>query len=254
MEAAEPTTRRSWVEQIMGMPVSVLARGRGAASGAASEVVAAVFAELRAVDAMFSTYRPDSAVSLLNAGRLQLADCADDVRTVAQGCAQARELTGGLFDADRPDGGWDPSGYVKGWAVERAARHLGAVPEADWCLNAGGDVAVVCAGEGTFNVGIAEPQDQSRIATVVVAGSGGVATSGTAQRGAHLWDPRTGRPASPCWDSVTVVGPSLLTADVLATAAFVAGGDWERMVLAVPGYRALGIGREGTSTVGDWPT
>ena len=49
------------------------------------------------------------------------------------------------------------------------------------------------------------------------------ATSGTAARGEHLYDPRTGTAAT-ALASLTVVAPTLEAADVLATAAFVDGG------------------------------
>ncbi|MGB8651654.1 MAG: FAD:protein FMN transferase [Mycobacteriales bacterium] len=237
----ETAPRRSWVEQVMGLPVSVLARGDGASSAAAEQAVRAVYDELHEVDAVFSPYREDSEVTRLARGQLALADCRDDVREVVRRCREARERTGGLFDAHRPDGRWDPSGLVKGWAVERAARHLEA-PATDWCLNAGGDVVVLSPSGVPFAVGIQDPHDGTRVAAVLERTGGGVATSGTAARGAHLYDPRTGA-AVRAVASVTVSGPSLETADVLATAAFVGGGL--DLVREWTGYEALLIGSDG---------
>jgi thiamine biosynthesis lipoprotein len=69
-----------------------------------------------------------------------------------------------------------------------------------------------------------------------------VATSGTAARGEHLYDPRSGTPSAAV-ASVTVVGPSLERADVLATAAFVAG---ETALDTIPaGYEGLRIDLDG---------
>ena len=225
----------------MGLPISVLARGERAATQEAQYAVAAVYAELTEVDARFSPYREDSEVSRLARGELLLEDCHPEVRQVVALCEHYRELTGGLFDATCPDGRWDPSGLVKGWAVERAARHLSAVPDLDWCLNAGGDVVVLCPSGEPFNVGVQDPFDPSRVAVVVACLAGAVATSGTAARGEHLYDPRAGTAAVGA-ASVTVVGPSLEMADVLATAAFVGGLD---VVAHVPGYEALCIGLDG---------
>ena len=237
----------------MGLPISVLARGPGAREDDADDAVAAVFTELRAVDAMFSPYRDDSEVSRIARGELALEDSDPLVQHVARRCDAMRELTGGLFDATRPDGRWDPSGLVKGWAVERAARHLVAVEPLDWCLNAGGDVVVSCPSGEPFRVGIQDPQDGSRIAAVVESTGDAVATSGTAARGAHLYDPRTGNAADQL-ASLTVVGPSLETADVLATAAFVAGDDAFALVATVPGYAALRIDPNGAqSRTDNWP-
>lgn len=210
--------------------------------------VASVYAELVEVDARFSPYREDSEVSRLARGELELTDCQAEVQDVARRCDHVRELTGGLFDALRPDGRWDPSGLVKGWAVERASRHLAAVTELDWCLNAGGDVVVVCPSGEPFNVGIQHPRDATRVAAVVACRGGAVATSGTAARGQHLYDPRSGDACAGS-SSVTVVGPSLETADVLATAAFVAGQDGLGLVAKMAGYEAMRIELDGRHSV-----
>jgi thiamine biosynthesis lipoprotein len=200
----------------MGLPVSLLARGVDV-----DVDVLPFYDELRWVDAVFSPYREDSEVTRIADGTLALADAHLLVRHVAARCEEERARTGGLFDATTPDGRWDPSGFVKGWAVERAARLLG--DELDWCVNAGGDVVVRCPTGEPFRVGVEDPRDRSRLVAVVPLAAGGLATSGTAARGDHLYDPRTGTPAT-ALASLTVVAPTLEQADVLATAAFVDGG------------------------------
>jgi thiamine biosynthesis lipoprotein len=249
----DSASRRSWVDQIMGMPISVLARGDAARSPEADRAVGAVFRELVAVDALFSLYKPDSDASRLARGEIGLDECDPDIRVVADRCARAKELTGGLFDATRPDGTWDPSGLVKGWAAERAARQLAEVA-VDWCLNAGGDVIVLSPSGDAFTVGIQDPRDVSRIAVAVPCAAGAVATSGTAARGAHLYDPRNRSAAATSWLSISVLGPSLETADVLATAAFVAGDRWQDILDLVPGYAGLAIDAGGTACgTARWP-
>jgi FAD:protein FMN transferase len=237
----------------MGLPISVLARGDLAQSPEADSAVHAVFDELVAADSVFSLYKPDSVVSRLQRGEIGWDECTPDVRDVASRCDRAKVMTGGLFDATRPDGTWDPSGLVKGWAAERAARHLAEIP-VDWCLNAGGDVLVLSPTGEPFTVGVQDPRDVRRVAAAVPCSAGAVATSGTAARGAHLYDPRNGTPASTRWLSITVLGPSLETADVLATAAFVAGDGWQETVGGVKGYAGLGIDADGAlhPTAG-WP-
>jgi thiamine biosynthesis lipoprotein len=236
--------RRSWVEQIMGMPVSVLARGGDARSAQADDAVRSVFAELRQVDAVFSPYRPDSDVSRINRGDLAISGAGAELREVADRCIAARTRTAGLFDARRPDGAWDPSGLVKGWATERAVRWLAGV-EVDWCLNVGGDVALRCPSGEPFGIGVQDPRDPSRVAAVLRRSAGGVATSGAAARGAHIYDPRSGVAVRGGPASVTVAGPSLETADVLATAAFVAGDGWADLLAGEPGYAGLAVLADG---------
>jgi FAD:protein FMN transferase len=251
--------RRAWVEQLMGMPVSIHLRGDGARSAAADARVQAVFDELRAVDVLFSPYRADSQVSAIDRGELAVADAHPLVREVVDLCREAATLTGGAFDAWRPVAGgrpgttrFDPTGLVKGWAVQRAADHLGAGLRCDVAVNAGGDVAAhpgieAPAAVAQWRVGIEDPADPARVLAVLPLVSGGVATSGTAHRGRHVTDPRTGAPAA-ALASVTVTGPSLLWADVLATAAFVAGAGALDLVAGVPGYQALVVGPAGEVT------
>jgi thiamine biosynthesis lipoprotein len=205
--------------------------------------VHAVFADLRAADRVFSTYRVDSEVSLLRRGVLPRELAGHEVREVLGLCAQARQLTGGLFDADlpQPDGRrlLDPSGLVKGWAVERAARALDALDGLDWLVNAGGDVLGRATCGPAWQVAVEDPRDRARALCVVPLRSGAVATSGTAARGRHILDPRTGEPAAEQLLSATVLGPSLTWADVLATAAFVEGPGALDRVADLAGYEAL---------------
>jgi thiamine biosynthesis lipoprotein len=231
--------KRSWVEQVMGMPISLLARGAAARSDPVHVAVQQVYADLRRADATFSPYLSDSEVSRLARG--ETFPWSRELHEVMALCDEARRSTRGAFDARTPDGRWDPSGLVKGWAAECAARHLAGL-EVDWCLNAGGDVVVGCPSGEPFRIGIQDPTDPEAVLAVIARTAGGLATSGTGARGAHLYDPATGDPARN-YASVTVVGPSLLMADVLATAAFVRGPR----VLS-PGYEALVVHLDGTQT------
>jgi thiamine biosynthesis lipoprotein len=245
------------VEQIMGMPISVHVRGPRVDEAEVGAAVAAVFADLRAVDATFSTYREDSEISRLLRGELDLAACSNDVREVAALCEEARQRTGGAFDANLPgaDGltSFDPTGLVKGWAAERAARHLDALHDHAYCLNAGGDVVV--GGHGgdaaPWRVGVERPFHPDQLVAVLELTHGAVATSGRAQRGLHLVDPATGEPARDL-HSVTVTGPSLLWADVLATAAYVLGPGAFDLLAAEEGYEAIVVDGAGevSSTAG----
>src|ERR1700727_1758399 len=125
-------------------------------------------------------------------------------------------------------------------------------------VNGGGDVQ--CAGgrprgatggssgssrEEPWRGGIADPFHRGRLALLVEATDSAVATSGVAERGAHIIDPHLGRPASGL-ASLTVVGPSLSLADAYATAAFAMGPararDWTE---SLPGYQAYAITEAG---------
>lgn len=245
--------RTAWVEQIMGMPISVHVRTDRPRSPEVAAAVERVFAELHRVDTVFSMWKPESQVSRLSRGELTLAGCDDDVREVVDLCAQARERTEGWFDADLPipDGGrrFDPTGLVKGWAVERASRHLAALDDADFMLNAGGDVVVGCHRVDTpdWELGIENPADRSRIVATVPLRAGGIATSGTAARGAHILVPGSGLPATHL-HSVSVIGPSLMWADVYATAIFARGPAGIPWLAGLPDHVGLVVALDGTVT------
>ena len=222
--------QRAWVRQIMGMPVSIHLRGPHLHGKHVEGVVEEAFAELRHADTLFSTWQRGSEVRRIRRGELALEDADPLVREVAAWCQVARERTRGAFTCELPDEDgtlrWDPTGLVKGWAVERAAQALSSLEEHAHSVNAGGDIAIGGVDRSgdrparPWRIGIEDPRDRSRIAEVVEITEGGGATSGTAARGAHLYDPAQGE-----WvrrtGSVTVVGPSLLWADVWATALFV---------------------------------
>jgi thiamine biosynthesis lipoprotein ApbE len=82
---------------------------------------------------------------------------------------------------------------------------------------------VQCVGDRRWRIGIADPLHPGRLALVVAGRDFAVATSGIAERGAHIIDPHTGRPAAGL-ASITVVGARLAEADAYATAAFRHGG------------------------------
>jgi thiamine biosynthesis lipoprotein len=210
----------------MGMPVRV-----------EGDVDAArVFAWLRWVDATFSTYRADSEISRLDRGDLD--DPHPLVGEVLARCEALRRETGGYFDA-HAGGRLDPSGYVKGWAVERAA----AFGRGRFMIEAGGDVVL----RGPWRVGIRHPHERDRLAAAITVADCAVATSGAYERGAHVIDPHTGRPASGL-SSVTVVARDLGTADAYATAAFAAGDPRWTAPLA-----ALSIAGDRVFTTASWP-
>jgi thiamine biosynthesis lipoprotein len=255
--SATTLTRRAWVEQIMGMPISIHLRGTAPVRRRVA-AVEAVYAELRAVDRIFSPYRADSEIGRLSRGLTTPERCSRAVRTVLDLCERARVRTGGYFDVrlPGPDGAprVDPSGLVKGWAAQRAARHLAALRDDDHYLNAGGDIALRCrGGRPPWRIGVEHPDHPGRLVAVVPLVGGGIATSGTAHRGAHIVDPFTGRPAT-ALRAVTVVGPSLLWADVYATAVFARGVTGLEWLAAQRGFEGLVVTPDGSvAATPGWP-
>lgn len=238
------------VADVMGMAISVHVLTHAPTVTGVDDAIAVAFAELRDIDRVFSTYRSDSDVSRLRRGELTLADADARVGEVARACDEAEAFTRGLFSAHF-DGAFDPTGYVKGWAVESVAHwHLAPLLEnadvAAWAINAGGDMQVATAAglDRDWRVGIADPARPGQLAAVVELRDGAVATSGTAERGAHILDPRTGAPALGATSS-TVVADSLAVADVWATVGVVAGIDDLGWIRECPGRSGMVIGAGG---------
>ncbi len=231
------------VEDVMGTAVVLDLRWRAGhePDGVEDALVDAVQV-LHDVDLVFSTWRPDSPVSRLRRAETGLQSCPPEVREVVLLCVRAMRLSAGWFDPWRQPGGFDPTGLVKGWAAKRAAARLSAAGITDHCVNAGGDVCVTGSGEpdepDSWTVGITDPEEPSRLLTVVTVRGGGVATSGGYERGPLAVDPFTGVPVERLL-SATVVGPELAIADALATAATAAGPDARDWLEAAPGYEAL---------------
>ncbi|HTZ43994.1 MAG TPA: FAD:protein FMN transferase [Jatrophihabitans sp.] len=250
MTATVAAGRTVHVEHCMGTAFTVDVRDPGDWQAAIGEVVT----WLHHVDAVFSTYRPGSDISRLQRGELRLADADPLVAVVLDRCARVQADTGGAFTA-LSRGRIDPTGLVKGWAIERASALLRGRGAVNHAVNGGGDLQL--AGEAApgrgWQIGISDPHERGRVLAVVGGSELAVATSGVAERGNHILDPFTGRPAA-ALASATVIGPSLTLADAYATAAFVLGRDALRWIEGVPGYQALVVAADGgTARSSGWP-
>lgn len=232
------------VEMLMGTAIAV------DVAQAPSDVdvialVAETFEWFGAVDSRFSTYKPDSEVCRIDRGELRPEDFSDDMRTVLDASEEMRVGSGGYFDvyANRH---LDPSGYVKGWSVQVASDRLLAAGLVNHCINAGGDVRVrgVSPDGDPWRVGIRHPWEPDKVAWVVAGSDLAVATSGTYERGLHVIDPFTGRPAS-FLRSVTVTGPDLAVADAYATAAVAMNDRGLSWLAALDGYESAAVTERG---------
>ncbi|MBC7441543.1 MAG: FAD:protein FMN transferase [Ramlibacter sp.] len=201
--------------------------GAGAdADAAALEARAAVEDVFRRWDEQFSLYRPDSELSRVNRGDLRLTQASNTLRVCYALALDWRDRTDGVFTPHRADGAIDLSGVVKSLAIQEAGDMLAARGAGDWSLNAGGDILVrghQAQGQAWL-AAIVDPADrQAVLASVPLAlPLRAVASSGSAERGEHIWSTVDGG-VSP-YRQVSVFGRDIVTADVLAT-TIVAGGE-----------------------------
>jgi len=179
----------------------------------------------------FSLYRPDSEISRVARGELALCHASAVLRDGYADALDWRNRTNGAFTPHRPDGVIDLNGIVKASAMAAAGGLLVAAGETDWLLNVGGDILGRGDLAGTpWSVGITDPVDRAGLLCALNLGADrcAVATSGTAERGEHVWRhdrPRTD--VSAVYRQVTVLAADIVTADVLAT-AILAGGREQR--------------------------
>jgi thiamine biosynthesis lipoprotein len=213
---------------------------------------------VKLIDREFSTYKPDSQVSQIRRGELKIEDASSRMQEIWRLCEVARELTEGSFDPWCVKGGYDPSGYVKGWAADRCMEILKRYGAENIQINAGGDLSLAGGFEDgkPWSIGIRNPENRFEYLKVIEVMDGAMATSGTYEIGAHIKDPHTGLIAIGA-RSATVIGPDGGVADALATALIVTGKDgavlFSKPELA--DYRTWVIDRNEDSawTLGDKP-
>ena len=186
---------------------------------------ATVAAVLERWEETFSLFRPQSELSRVNRSLARVLAVSPPFARALEVALDVVVETGGLVDPtlcgrwrdvvlsgrmlSRPPGlALDLNGVVKSLAVDEAAATL----DGRGFVSVGGDLAA----RGPVDVAL-----PAGGAIRVVAG--GLATSGTASRGAHLVDPATGRAAESPWEQVTASGATCLGADVAAKAGFLLG-------------------------------
>lgn len=228
---------------IMGMPIIVEVPGGSQAD------LDAVFSYFADIDRRFSTYKSDSEISRLNRGEVvDLSPLMQEVFAIAE---QTKRETGGFFNIKRPDGCLDPSGIVKGWAIQGAAKLLDIRGVQNYYIDAGGDIQTKGhnAQGREWRVGVRSPFAYNDIVKVIEPQGRGVATSGTSARGAHIYNPHA--PAESLEEilSITVIGPDILEADRFATAAFAMGKKGIEFIESQPNLEAYHIDRSGMATM-----
>lgn len=220
----------------------------------AALAIETVFAD---ANARFSLYLPSSELSRVARGELDLLNASEELRDAYAQATEWRAMTSGAFTPNRPDGVIDLNGIVKALAIQQSGAVLAElIPDATWIVNCGGDMLA----NGEWTVGIVDPSAASHLIASIRLGRphdgatasdgfSALATSGTAERGDHIW----GR--STTFEQVSVVAADIVTADVLATAIMAGGRDtldlatdrWPIEVLAIsrgelvatPGFHSL---------------
>src|SRR5579862_7542675 len=104
---------------LMGMPITIEITD----ATAIQNDLDLIFTYFTSIDERFSTYKESSEISQINRRELLPADYSADMRTILALSEQTKRETEGYFDIHH-NGLLDPSGLVKGWAIQNAAQIL----------------------------------------------------------------------------------------------------------------------------------
>jgi thiamine biosynthesis lipoprotein len=234
---------QTWLQ--MGMPVTVCISEEAATDADVATVVTC----FEAINQRFSPYLETSEVCRFNNGTLDLDELSDEFSLIVELCEQTKRETDGYFDAIR-DGQFDPSGLVKGWAIEQASNVLLDRGFENFVVDVGGDIRAfgVNRDRRPWQVGIRNPFRRDEVVKVLAISNRGVATSGTAIRGSHIYNPHQTYSLKTDLVSLTVVAPTVYDADRIATAAFAMGDQGLAFIAAQPGLDGYAIGSDGIAS------
>jgi thiamine biosynthesis lipoprotein len=232
---------------IMGMHITVEIIDKKATP----EVFEEVFSYFTSVDKQFSTYKNDSEIMRINRGEISVENYSKEVKEIFALAEKTKRETSGYFDIKKPDGTLDPSGVVKGWAIQNAAELLLKKGYKNFYIDAGGDVQSSGLNEEgeDWSIGIRNPFKQEEIVKIVYTKGKGIATSGSYLRGQHIYNPHTPQEKLLEIVSLTVIGENVLEADRFATAAFAMGRDGINFIEQLPGFEGYAIDKNGLATM-----
>lgn len=224
------------VEMIMGMPVSI-----DIPNAHSAQPFQVVFDFLKNVDTKYSPYKESSEVCRFARGDINEADVSLEFQHILKECTKYERSTGGYFSA-RYNDDFDPSGYVKAWALHESAAKIEACGFSSFLISIAGDMVArsdTSIDAKVWNIGIQDPHNQQQVLGAVHLKNQAIATSGSYVRGAHIFDPHTHSTNTDLL-SVTIYGPDIITADVFATTCMAMGYKTAvRFLRTQPQYAAL---------------
>jgi len=228
---------------IMGMPITIEIVDLAVASDFRE-----VFQLFKQIDNRFSPYKKTSEVGKINRKEIASKDYSDDMKQVLGLAEKARKNTKGYFDV-YSKGYFDPSGIVKGWAIQKATDVLLSKGFQNFFINAGGDIQTHGKKNGKkWKVGIRNPFAYEEIVKVIMLSDQAIATSGTAIRGDHIYNPHNKRQKISDIVSISVIGKKILDVDLLATAAFAMGKNGIEFISSLPDVEGYMINKNGVAT------
>lgn len=232
---------------IMGMPIRLRIVGEEVSEALFEKA----FSLLEDIDERFSTYKETSEISKINRDEIAEGAWSIDMEEVFEIAEVTKEETGGYFDIEKPDGTIDPSGVVKGWAIQKVYEFLIEEGVENFLIDIAGDIATHGVNEKgeSWALGIKNPLNETEVIKIVYPKGAGMATSGTYARGAHIYNPHIPSDPLDTFISLTVVAPTILLADLLATSAFAMGAKGMEYLQELDGVEGYAVRKDGTATM-----
>ena len=186
-------------------------------------------------------------MSQINRGELKESEYSNDMKKILYLCEKTKKETNGYFDIHR-NNIIDPSGIVKGYAVFEAAKILKNKGFDNFYIEIAGDAQTYGKNEKKekWSVGIQNPFNLSEIVKVVNLKDKGIATSGTYERGNHIYNPKSKEKVDDII-SITVIGPNVYEADRFATAVFAMGRKGIKFIERLKGFEGYMIQKDKTA-------
>lgn len=227
---------------IMGMPIVLMTPDESVTNDNVEEV----FSFFAYVDKTYSPFIESSIVSRISRGEVGEPKYTDELREILAVAKSTKRETNGYFDVWHK-GNFDPSGIVKGWAIAKAADILSDYT-GNFYIEAGGDIQVSGVNEqgSPWQIGVRNPFDRHQNIKVVALKNSAIATSGTAIRGQHIYDPIDNNKLDEVV-SITVIAPNIIDADRMATAAFAMGKKGIYFIEQLDGYEAYAVMHDKTT-------
>lgn len=209
-----------------------------------------IFSYFEKIDKRFSVYKENSEISKINREELSENEWGSEMKEVFGLAEKTKKETNGFFDIRKPDGKYDPSGIVKGWAIRQAANIFKKEGYKNFYVEAGGDIEACGRNhkDKPWQIGIRNPFKTNEIVKKLSIKNRGVATSGIYARGEHIYNPKN--PSEKIKDivSLTVIGPNVYEADRFATACFAMGKNGIYFLESLPGLEGYMIDQNGIAT------
>lgn len=200
------------------------------------------------VDNKFSTYKKDSEINKIQRGEIKKENYSREVKEIFLLAEKTKKETNGYFDILTNEK-LDPSGIVKGWAIQKASRILAKKGFKNFYVNAGGDVQTSGSNNGTlWKVGIRSPFNPEEVVKIINLSGAAIATSGSYIRGQHIYNPHNLKKKITDIVSISVVGKNIFDADRFATAAFAMGKKGINFIEGLPGFEGYMIDKRGLAT------